>query len=48
MSQKLSQGQAILLGLVVVFVVVNLFVDLSYSVIDPRIRHGSGGQGGGR
>jgi ABC-type dipeptide/oligopeptide/nickel transport system permease component len=24
----------------VVFVVVNLLVDLSYGVIDPRIRHG--------
>ena len=40
--------QGAVLVVVVVFVLVNLLVDLSYSAIDPRIRHGSGGQGGGR
>ena len=38
--------QGAVLVVVVVFVLVNLLVDLSYSAIDPRIRHDSG-QGGG-
>lgn len=33
--------QGAVLVVVVVFVLVNLLVDLSYSAIDPRIRHGS-------
>ena len=39
--------QGAVLVVVVIFVLVNLLVDLSYSAIDPRIRHGSGGGGGG-
>jgi len=39
--------QGAVLVVVVVFVLVNLIVDLSYSAIDPRIRHGSGAQGAG-
>jgi peptide/nickel transport system permease protein len=40
--------QGAVLVVVVVFVLVNLIVDLSYSAIDPRIRHntGSGGAAG--
>ena len=38
--------QGAVLVVVVLFVVVNLIVDLSYSAIDPRIRH-DGGKGGG-
>ena len=38
--------QGAVLVVVVVFVLVNLLVDLSYSAIDPRIRH-DGGKGGG-
>ena len=37
--------QGAVLVVVVVFVIVNLLVDLSYSAIDPRIRHGSGSGG---
>jgi peptide/nickel transport system permease protein len=40
--------QGAVLVVVVVFVLVNLIVDLSYSAIDPRIRHDSRGAGGGR
>ncbi len=40
--------QGAVLVVVVVFVLVNLVVDLSYSAIDPRIRHASQGDGGGR
>ena len=39
--------QGAVLVVVVVFVLVNLLVDLSYSAIDPRIRHGSAGTGAG-
>ncbi len=38
--------QGAVLVVVVVFVLVNLLVDLSYSAIDPRIRHDSGHGGG--
>ena len=37
--------QGAVLVIVVIFVLVNLVVDLSYSVIDPRIRHDSSGKG---
>jgi peptide/nickel transport system permease protein len=37
--------QGAVLVVVVGFVVINLLVDLSYSVIDPRIRHGSARDG---
>ena len=40
--------QGAVLVVVVVFVLVNLLVDLSYSAIDPRIRHDSGQGGGAR
>ena len=40
--------QGAVLVVVVVFVLVNLLVDLSYSAIDPRIRHDSGPGGGAR
>ncbi len=39
--------QGAVLVVVVVFVLVNLLVDLSYSAIDPRIRHDSGQGGAG-
>ena len=39
--------QGAVLVVVVVFVLVNLLVDLSYSAIDPRIRHGGAGKGAG-
>ena len=39
--------QGAVLVVVVGFVLVNLLVDLSYSAIDPRIRHGGAGGGGG-
>ena len=39
--------QGAVLVVVVIFVLVNLVVDLSYSAIDPCIRHGSDGSGGG-
>ena len=39
--------QGAVLVVVVVFVLVNLMVDLSYSAIDPRIRHGGTGKGVG-
>lgn len=38
--------QGTVLVVVVLFVLINLVVDLSYSAIDPRIRHGAGGSGG--
>ncbi len=37
--------QGAVLVIVVIFVLVNLVVDLSYSLIDPRIRHNSSGKG---
>lgn len=37
----LLQGTVMYIALV--FVVVNLIVDLSYAFIDPRIRYGKGG-----
>jgi peptide/nickel transport system permease protein len=40
--------QGAVLVVVVIFVLVNLLVDLSYSAIDPRIRHASQRDGGGR
>ncbi|MCZ4316637.1 ABC transporter permease [Comamonadaceae bacterium G21597-S1] len=40
--------QGAVLVVVVVFVLVNLVVDLSYSAIDPRIRHANQRDGGGR
>jgi len=40
--------QGAVLVVVVIFVVVNLVVDLSYSAIDPRIRYASQRDGGGR
>ena len=40
--------QGAVLVVVVVFVLVNLVVDLSYSAIDPRIRHGSQDDGAAR
>ncbi len=40
--------QGAVLVVVVVFVLVNLAVDLSYSAIDPRIRHANQRDGGGR
>ena len=39
--------QGAVLVVVVIFVLVNLLVDLSYSAIDPRIRHGGNGKGVG-
>ena len=39
--------QGAVLVVVLVFVLVNLVVDLSYSAIDPRIRHGGAGKGAG-
>jgi peptide/nickel transport system permease protein len=38
--------QGTVLVVVVLFVVINLIVDLSYSAIDPRIRNGASGLGG--
>jgi peptide/nickel transport system permease protein len=35
--------QGAVLVVVVLFVVVNLIVDLSYTAIDPRIRHDTSG-----
>lgn len=40
--------QGAVLVVVVIFVLVNLVVDMSYSAIDPRIRHASNRDGGGR
>ncbi|MBU3737523.1 MAG: ABC transporter permease [Rhodoferax sp.] len=40
--------QGAVLVVVVIFVLVNLVVDLSYSAIDPRIRHADARQGDGR
>jgi peptide/nickel transport system permease protein len=37
--------QGAVLVIVVIFVLVNLVVDLSYSLIDPRIRYNSSGKG---
>jgi peptide/nickel transport system permease protein len=37
--------QGAVLVVVVLFVVVNLIVDLSYSAIDPRIRQDTTGEG---
>ena len=39
--------QGAVLVIVVIFVLVNLVVDLSYSIIDPRISHNSSGRGAG-
>lgn len=38
--------QGTVLVVVVLFVLINLIVDLSYSAIDPRIRHGAASSGG--
>ena len=39
-SARLPGGAGAVLMMAVVFVVVNLAVDLMYGVIDPRIRYG--------
>jgi peptide/nickel transport system permease protein len=44
-SRNYPVVQGAVLVVVIVFVVVNLIVDLSYSAIDPRIRRGGVGQG---
>ena len=41
-NRDLPQLQGTVVYIALVFVVVNLVVDLSYALIDPRIRYGKG------
>ena len=44
MNRDLPLLQGTVVYIALVFVIVNLVVDISYAFIDPRIRYGKGGE----